>query len=282
VTPRFRWIALFAASSLAVFACAQGEDPNDTAGDIGGDFDGGDIDGGNGTANGDQDGGGVVPGDQDSSINQGKNGGNGGATDAATKDAAGKTAPDGSTGGGTDSGSSSDSGTTVDAGVDANCVVTTTNLLTNPGFDTGLAPWAQNPTGIIDTPPHLPVTPQAGNYAAWLGGDLNATDTLFQKVMVPATTTSLHVKGYKWFTTQDVPGFDVLSIQTRTSSGTKLEELASLSPSKDDTKWVAFDYTVPTTHAGQTIELALISDTDDSLNTNFFIDSLEVDATYCK
>jgi hypothetical protein len=280
VTPRFRWIAVFAASSLAIFACAQGDDPN-AGGDLGGDVDGGDIDGGNG--NGDQDGAGNVTGDQDSSISQGKGGtGGDGTTDAATKDAAGKMQSDASSGG-TDSGSTQDSGgTTMDAGVDANCVVTTTNLLTNPGFDMGLAPWAQNPNTIIDTPPDLPLTPQSGAYAAWLGGDLNATDTLFQKVMVPATTTSLHVKGYKWFTTQDAPGFDVLSIQTRTSSGTMLEELASLSPSKDDTKWVAFDYTVPTTHAGQTIEIAFISSTDDSLNTNFFIDSLEVDATYCK
>jgi hypothetical protein len=280
VTPRFRWIAVFAASSLAVFACAQGA--NDGAGDLGGvtDVDGG----GNGNGNGDQDGGGVITGDQDSAINQGKGGSGGdGTTDAATKDAAGKMQSDASSGGGTDSGSTQDSGTTtMDAGVDANCVVTTTNLLTNPGFDMGLAPWAQTPNTIIDTPPDLPLTPQSGTYAAWLGGDLNATDTLFQKVVVPATTTSLHVKGYKWFTTQDVPGFDVLSIQTRTSAGAMLEELASLSPSKDDTKWVAFDYTVPTTHAGQTIEIAFISSTDGSLNTNFFIDTLEVDATYCK
>jgi hypothetical protein len=260
-----------------IAACAQGEDPA-APGDLGGS----DVDGGGGA--GDQDGGGTVTLEEDAGFTQGKGGGGGGNVDASGgKDAATKMLDDASTGGGTDSGSTStDSGTTVDAG----CTLTTTNLLQNPGFDMGATVWTQTPSTIITTTANLPmIPPQSGGYAAWLGGDLSATDTLYQPVTIPATTVSLHVKGYRWLTTQELDsGYDVLTIETRSSGGTKLDTLDQLSPTKDtqDTDWVAFDYAVPTTHAAQTIQLALISKTDATFNTNFFIDSLEVDATYCK
>ncbi len=174
----------------------------------------------------------------------------------------------------------------VDAGMkpDAGCLVTTENLLVNGNLDNGKAPWVLSSASDFASPPALPVTPQSGVTAAWLGGAPNANDYFYQPVVIPANATAAHLKGYRWIATTDIPGADILSIQTRSSGGTKLEELASLSPgsSSSDTKWIAFDYTLPALHAGQTIQIAFIGTTDSSLNTNFFIDSLDLEVTYCK
>ena len=220
----------------------------------------------------DDDGGGTVLSDDGGSAVKPKNPDAGGI-DAV--DAAGAADSGGDAGG--------DSGTKVDASVnDAGCAVVTENLLVNGNLDTGKAPWALSSAGVFDTPPSLKVTPQSGAIAAWLGGAPSANDSFYQAVAMPANATAAHLKGYRWIGTTDIPGADVLSIQTRSSVGAKLDQLATLSPGSSDTKWIAFDYTLPSAHAGQTIQIAFIGTTDSTLNTNFFIDSLALDVTYCK
>lgn len=189
----------------------------------------------------------------------------------------GDAAPD--AGGGTDAGT--DSGTTKP---DAGCVVTTENLLVNGALDNGKAPWVLSSASDFATSADLPsfLTPQSGTTCAWLGGTNNANDYIYQPVAIPANATAAHLKGYKWIQTDDFANIDHLSIQTRSAAGTKLEELANLSPGSSDSKWIAFDYTLPNVHAGQTIQIAFIGTTDSSLITNFWIDTLDLEVTYCK
>ena len=205
--------------------------------------------------------------------------------EAPISDDGGTTDPDG--GEGTDAGTTQDSGTTTTTDA-STCTVTTANLLKNGTLDNGDSPWNLSSSGVIElydgTTDGLPVIPQSGLYAGWLGGYANAKDTLYQTVAIPATTTAVHLKGYRLIATSDSAGHDILSMQNRDTAGNKLEELVSLSPSAaaSDTDWVAFDYTWPTTHAGQSIQVAFVGTTNSSKNTNFFLDTLSLSVTYCK
>jgi len=211
----------------------------------------------------------------------------GGSQVQGKKDSGSQESQDASSQQGTDAGTGTDSGTGVDSGPpkpDAGCVVTTQNLLTNGNLDTGKSPWVLSAADVFAATADLPtgITPQSGGTTSWLGGADNANDSFYQAVAIPANATAAHLKGYKWIGTEDIAGSDHLSIQTRSSAGSKLEELVNLSPGKSDGKWIAFDYTLSNVHAGQTIQIAFIGTTDSSLNTNFWVDSLDLEVTYCK
>lgn len=176
-----------------------------------------------------------------------------------------------------------DSGSKPDASVaDGGCKVVTENLLVNGNLDNGKAPWVLSSAAVLASTADLPVAPQSGGYGAWLGGAPNANDFLYQVVAMPSNATAAHLKGYRWIATADFANIDILSFQTRSAAGTKLEQLGTLSPGSSDSKWVAFDYTLPNVHAGTSIQIAILGTTDSSLNTNMMVDTLDLEVTYCK
>jgi len=65
-----------------------------------------------------------------------------------------------------------------------------TNILMNPGFESGRVIWGSNdPTNVIDNTPSP--GPRSGTWKAWLGGYPNInTDTLYQTFTIPAAATS--------------------------------------------------------------------------------------------
>jgi hypothetical protein len=245
---RCSWIG--AAALAALFACATGT--QDTTGDLGGGTDDAS------TASPE----GGLPGDD------------GGTSPQPGKDAA--STADGSSG-------PTDSGAKPDAGpVDAGCTVTTMNLLTNGNFDTGAAPWVSSGTPVIGTSAQIGQTPQSAPNAVKLAGKNSASDVVYQTVAIPANATAATLKGYTWVTTSDLGTYDYLRLQTRDSTGTKLEELTNFSPSSSDVSWVSFSKALPTVHAGQSIQIALVATTDSSLSTTFWVDGLDLEVTYCK
>src|SRR2546427_738357 len=81
------------------------------------------------------------------------------------------------------------------------CSLVWTNLLTNGALDTGPGTmWVEtsllSPPADIITAADLPLAPQSGTYAAWMGGYLSGDDTLAQQVTVPVGTTALRMSGY--------------------------------------------------------------------------------------
>ena len=273
MTNKYGIASTLAATLALVTACATGVTTSGGLDDLDGDPEGG----GGGI---DVDASGIKLDTDGSSVAAqptGKDAGNGDDLDAGATDAP-SIGLDGSS-----TNDSGDSSVALDASKDAGCTVVTENLLANPSFDVGTTPWVQSEASLIFQAPST-ITAQTAPDVGWMGDANNATQTLYQAIAIPANATALRVKGYKWIATEDAAGFDFLKIQTRTSAGVVLDELESYSPdeSASDTKWVAFDVAAPTAHAGQTIELAFVATTDDSLNTNFFLDTMEVDVTYCK
>jgi hypothetical protein len=142
---------------------------------------------------------------------------------------------------------------------------------------------------------NLPHPAHSGQYAAYLGGYDNGTDTLTQTIVIPAGTTAIHFKGQRWTETaeaaNDTTVYDTLKIQilSGTTGNTVLEAVGGTvvySNRTVTTAWTPFDFALASPYAGQTVRLRLIGFTDDSgifsTPTSFFFDTLSFEATVCQ
>jgi hypothetical protein len=92
-----------------------------------------------------------------------------------------------------------------------------TNILFNPGFESGRVFWGSNdPTNVIDNSPNP--GPRSGTWKAWLGGYENInTDTLYQNFSIPAAATSATLSFWIRITTSE-PGavpLDTMTVEVR-------------------------------------------------------------------
>lgn len=149
----------------------------------------------------------------------------------------------------------------------------TSQLLGNPGFETGTAsPWTAS-TGIIDNSTSEPA--HSGTWKAWLDGYGSAhTDSLLQQVSIPSGKTSatltfyLHVDTAETTTTT---AYDTLKVQIRNSSGTVLATLATYSNLNANTGYAQKSFSL-NSYIGQTIQVYLVGVEDSSLQTSFVVD----------
>lgn len=201
---------------------------------------------------------------------------------------------DGGGGGGVDAGTSDAPTGTVDApqvtpaDAPAPCTVMTRNLLTNENFD--MTPIG---TGWVEAPINAmyPIITADGTLVqslpnkAWLGGIAQAaSDSLYQDVMIPASTTSLVLTGYYEIRTGELPifAFDRGTVELTTPTGTPLQQVLALDNRDATTGWTAINHTFTSPHAGQTVRLRLGTTSDATNPTSFFFDSLALTATYCE
>ena len=151
-------------------------------------------------------------------------------------------------------------------------------LLGNPGFETGsAAPWTST-AGVIN-PNGAGETAHSGNWYAWLDGyGVTHTDTLAQKVTIPAACTGtsfsfwLHIDTAEFTTTI---AYDTLKVQVLNSSGTVLKTLATFSNLNHINGYLQHSYSLGS-FAGQTITLKFTGHEDSSLQTSFVIDDTAV------
>ncbi len=151
---------------------------------------------------------------------------------------------------------------------------TATQLLGNPGFETGSAsPWTAS-SGVINSdttsePAH------SGSYDAWLDGyGSTHTDTLAQKVSIAATCKTanfsfwLHIDTAETTTTT---AYDKLNVQVLNSSGTVLGTLGTFSNLNANNGYSQHSFSLAS-YIGQTITLKFTGTEDASLQTSFVID----------
>jgi putative Ig domain-containing protein len=154
------------------------------------------------------------------------------------------------------------------------CSGSGTQLLGNPGFETGsAAPWTST-AGVIN-PNGAGETSHSGTWYAWLDGyGTTHTDTLAQSVTIPAGCTStsfsfwLHIDTAETTTTT---AFDTLKVQVLNSSGTVLSTLATFSNLNHITGYAQHTYSLGS-FAGSTITLKFTGTEDASLQTSFVVD----------
>ncbi|HWU86169.1 MAG TPA: M20/M25/M40 family metallo-hydrolase [Kofleriaceae bacterium] len=148
-----------------------------------------------------------------------------------------------------------------------------TNLLLNPGFESGAVNWTAT-TGAISNTAGIART---GTWAAYMDGyGTTHTDSIYQQVTIPSTSTAAQLCFYLRITTAETTtttAYDTLKVQLRNSAGTVLTTLATYS-NLDKTTFASYSqrcFNVGT-YAGQTVRPYFLGAEDSSLQTSFFID----------
>jgi PLD-like domain len=150
---------------------------------------------------------------------------------------------------------------------------TSSQLLGNPGFETGTAaPWTAT-SGVISN--HSQEPPHSGSWDAWLDGYSSArTDTLAQTVTLPSGCGTyqlsfwLHIDTAQTTTTA---ADDTLTVQILNSSGTVLGTLATFSNLNHGTGYGQHSYDL-SAYAGQAITLKFTGKQVSATQTSFVID----------
>jgi hypothetical protein len=184
-------------------------------------------------------------------------------------------------------------GGTPDGG--SECPTATVDLIKNGDFDEGPGvDWVEVSSGafpliVAEGDPTLPdefvVTPASTPFMVYLGGYDEAADRIQQDIAVPPEATGLRLLGAFRIDTEETveSAFDNTFLEiVSTEDGAVLEELASVN-NEDDTEddFVVFDIPLAGDYAGQTVRFQLRTTTDATLDTDFFFDSLVLEATAC-
>jgi subtilisin family serine protease len=156
---------------------------------------------------------------------------------------------------------------------------TTTELLGNPGFETGTAaPWVAT-AGVVDSLASPP--PHSGTSKAQLAGTgTTHTDTLAQAVTLPAGACSATLSFWLWITTAEpstLTRFDNLTVTVRDAAGA-VTTLATYSNLDHSAGYVQRSFDL-STFEGQAITVQFQGSEDVIRQTSFIIDDASVTVT---
>lgn len=157
---------------------------------------------------------------------------------------------------------------------------TSTQLLGNPGFETGTAaPWLAT-SGVIDN--QSTTAAHSGSWKAWLDGyGTNHTDTLYQQVTLPADACSANFNFWLWITTSETTSTnaaDKLTITIRDTSGKILSTPATYS-NLNKTSTYAQKSLDLSAYIGKTIRIQFTGVENSSKPTSFLIDDVGLNIT---
>jgi uncharacterized protein (TIGR03437 family) len=150
---------------------------------------------------------------------------------------------------------------------------TASQLLLNPGFESGNNGNWTTTAGVIDGSTGRPA--RTGSWKAWLDGyGTTHTDSAFQTVTIPSSAISATLTFWVRIDTAETTTttqFDKLSVQIRNTSNTVLSTLATYSNLNANATYVQKSFDV-TSFRGQTIRVYFLGTEDSSLQTSFVID----------
>ena len=114
-----------------------------------------------------------------------------------------------------------------------------------------------------------------GRQAAYLAGVNNAQDDIHATVNLPQAL-QLTMRFY-WLvdTEENGTGYDALSVILANANGDPIQELANYSDINTADQWLQASVDL-TPYAGQTVQLQFQARTDDTLETDFFVDDVEI------
>jgi subtilase family serine protease len=149
---------------------------------------------------------------------------------------------------------------------------TAQQLLGNPGFETGsISPWTASSGVFASTSDGVPA--QAGSYLAWLDGYGSAhTDTLSQKVTIPATCNSAVFTYWVEVNSTTTNTNNKLVLEVLNSSGTVVQTVPVATAANNGSSYVQYSTNLAS-YIGQTITLKFIGTEVSGGNTEFFEDT---------
>lgn len=145
----------------------------------------------------------------------------------------------------------------------------------NGNFEQGHVAWTEYSSHdwpLIMNEDDLAATPQGGSWAAWLGGEVDEISRLSQTITIPAATPYLSF--YHLIASEDACGFDYARVLLDSN---KVYEV-SLCGSSNTGGWTRRTINL-SAYAGRTMKLMFEVETDDSQNSNWFIDTVSFTAS---
>jgi subtilase family serine protease len=149
---------------------------------------------------------------------------------------------------------------------------TAKQLLGNPGFETGsISPWTSTPGVLADIFEGVPA--QAGDYLAWLDGyGTGHTDTVAQKVTIPATCNTAVFNYWVEVNSTTTNTANKLVLQVLNSSGTVVQTVPVATAANNGSSYVEHSTNLAA-YIGQTITVKFVGTEVSGGNTSFFEDS---------
>ena len=148
-------------------------------------------------------------------------------------------------------------------------------LLTNPGFESGASGWTAS-SGVIDN--SNPDNAHSGAWTAWLlGYGSPHTDTMYQQVSIPAAACSASLSFWLAIASSEVDpvDYDKLTVTVQDTSGKVLGTLATYSNKNEgDFTQKTFDLSA---YKGKTVRIHFSATEDTNTATSFFLDDLSLD-----
>jgi hypothetical protein len=203
--------------------------------------------------------------------------------------AGGSGARGGNAGGGTAGNAGSE-----DGGSGGTTCTTVTLPLVNGDFDDGTSGWTQHDDEagavrpIIVSAASVGITAESEPNVAYLGGVNDAAAGMFQAIAIPEGAVSVTLTGYGRVVTQEASSapIDVLTIQLYEDAETAMGlvgDLVVVSNEDATDDWVEFTGTIDVeAHGGRMLELDVYAETDGSLLTECFVDSLGGAVVVCR
>ena len=153
----------------------------------------------------------------------------------------------------------------------------TTQLLSNPGFESGYVNWLAASSGDVTSSTGR--TPRTGSWYAWLGGwSSTHTDWMYQAVTIPSTATTATLSFYLKVDTAETTtttAYDTLKVQIRDSSNNVLAQLVTLSNLSASCCYAQKSFDI-SAYRGQTVRVYFEAYNDSALQTSFVIDDAAV------
>ncbi|WP_084467848.1 hypothetical protein [Actinokineospora inagensis] len=150
---------------------------------------------------------------------------------------------------------------------------TTGNLVTNGGFESGTTGWTVT-GGSVGNWTYYPA--QAGSYYAWLGGNgaVN-TDTVSQKITIPATANTVTLGYYLRIATQEsgTTPYDYLRVQIIDGSTTTTVKTYSNADANSGYTYRTVDLSA---YRGKSVTLRFYGTEDSNLQSDFLVDTVAV------
>ena len=165
--------------------------------------------------------------------------------------------------------------------------------LQSAGFDADTAAWIPHDDEdgpsrpVIVSATSVGVVAETSPNVAHFGGVNDGRAGLFQPIAIPEGAVSLTVTGYRWITTEELGpvALDAMTVELwedAVSPAGLIGQFVSFGNDDASSEWVPFSGSVDVSgEGGRTVELDLWAETDLSLITEFFVDSLSLSALVC-
>jgi hypothetical protein len=152
---------------------------------------------------------------------------------------------------------------------------TCTNLLRNPGFESGRVNWTESSTNgfaLICTAAgcNNSLTPRTGSYYAWLAGADSETSQISQSVTLPAGQKAT-LSFWHRITSSDSCGYDYGYVRVSSNGVTTNVKTYNLCTTTQTTGWVNTKIDL-SSYAGRTITLSFRATTDVSMESSLYVD----------